>query len=255
MSIQHKFLNHDWKNGFYTKNSILKNKEYLPEVLFIGTFNPMTPNDNHADFFYGRNWFWPVFKNLFIENAYVLNSRRMPANGVPNYPLNPTIDEIFSICKTAKISFADMINGVFSEGNNYRLLNNDNVIFNDIEYNLINDNRRNNISGLAELDALNQVIWNIDNISNYLCDNPQITNIYFTRRPTGIWLQKWHELIKSKCSKNIEFDVIYTPSAANLRGVPRIEKLTQHWLFNESNNYMTLNHEWLIRNGVNPENF
>jgi hypothetical protein len=250
MPIQHKFLNYnEWNNGFYTENSILKNKEYLPEVLFIGTFNPMTPNDNHADFFYGRNWFWPAFKNLFIENAYILVNRRMPSNGVPNYPLNPTIEDIFDICKKAKISFADMINGVFPETNDYDLLNNDNVIYNNVEYNLIQDD------ALARLNQINQIDWNIENISNYLCENPQIKNVYFTRRPIGIWLRKWNELKKSNCSRNIEFGKIYTPSATNLRGEPRMEKLIQHWLFNENNNYESLNHEWLIRNGVNPNHF
>ncbi|WP_291122408.1 hypothetical protein, partial [Flavobacterium sp. UBA6046] len=147
------------------------------------------------------------------------------------------------------------ITGVFPETNNYRLLNNDNVVFNDVEYNLINDNERNNIGGLAELDALNQIIWNIENITDYLCKNPQITNVYFTRRPTGIWLQKWNELINSKCSKKIEYGAIYTPSAARLDGNPRMEMLIKHWLFNDNNNYLTLDHEWLIRNGVNPNNF
>ena len=39
MPILHKFQNHDWKNSFWTENSILKTDHYKPEVLFIGTFN------------------------------------------------------------------------------------------------------------------------------------------------------------------------------------------------------------------------
>jgi hypothetical protein len=255
MSIKHKFQYVDWKNGFYTENSILKTNLYKPEVLFLGTFNPNTPNDNHADFFYGRNWFWPAFKNLFIENDLVNLNRRMPSNGAPIYPLNPSLNEIFSICEKGKLSFADLINSVIPNSNNYIIQANDNIVFNNSEYNLINDNVRNNQLGLAELDNINQVEWNVLNIINYLGENPQIKHIYITRKPTGIWKEKWIEIKNAQVSKGRNFEVIYTPSAANLKGNPRLSMLIKHWLFNENTNYSRLNNEWLIRNGVNLNNF
>lgn len=189
MAIQHKFQEHNWENGFWTENSVLKTQLYKPEVLIIGTFNPNTPNDNHADFFYGRNWFWSAFKNLFLENSVIHFGRRMPSNGAPTYPLNPTLEEIFTICKNGKLSFADLINGVFPSTNEYLIKSNDNIVFNNNEYNLINDNEREGKLGLAELDAINQVDWNVQNIIDYLCENPEIKHIYFTRRPTNIWAQ------------------------------------------------------------------
>lgn len=119
MAIAHKFQNRNWENfGFSTENTILKNKKYKPEVLILGTYNPDTPNDNHADFFYGRNWLWPAFKNLFIENEIIHMQRRMPTNGAPNFPLNPTIEDVFTICKKAKLSFADLVGSVMVNSDN-----------------------------------------------------------------------------------------------------------------------------------------
>jgi hypothetical protein len=80
MRINHKFLTVNqqqnplnWDNRFYTENVILKNVDiYKPEILFLGTFNPELQN-NPANFFYGRNFFWTAFKNLFNEGQIILN--------------------------------------------------------------------------------------------------------------------------------------------------------------------------------------
>lgn len=255
MPIKHKFLSHKWENDLITENAILKPKLYNPEILILGTFNPNTPNDNHADFFYGRNWFWPAFKNLFIKNDLIELNRRMPSNGKPVYPLNPELNEVFEICKRGKITFADLITCVFPDTDQYIILKNDNVVFNNEEFNLINDNIRDGVKGLAELDQLKQIEWNVENIVSYLEKNKTIKNVYLTRNPTGIWLKKWKQLKTNKKLENINFKVIYTPSAANLRGTPRIKSLIQHWLFNISKNYNTLDHQWLYENGVNIEKF
>ncbi len=53
MSIQHKFYQTSFGNGFETHNAILDITPYKPEVMIVGTFNPDTPNANYADFFYG----------------------------------------------------------------------------------------------------------------------------------------------------------------------------------------------------------
>lgn len=270
MAILHKFQNkNDWDNGFWTENSILHNNIYKPEVLIIGTFNPNTIVNNHADFFYGRNYFWPIFKNLFIHNEIIELNRRMPPNGNPVYPLNPTLEEIFKICEKGKLSFADMINCVFPETNDYQINYRNNIIFNGLEYNPILDNRQNGINGLAELNNINQVEWNIKNISDYLCKNPSIKYVYFTRRPSGIWLRKWNELKNSECSYTKVFCHIFTPSGSGFRkNLPaplenRIKSLTHCWVWNNQQHpipvnkigYCNLNHDWLIKNGVNPNNF
>src|SRR5947209_2470415 len=110
MSIFHKNIQSNWKNGFATHNAILDMTLYNPEILFIGTFNPGTENDNFSDFFYGRNYFWTAFKNYFIHNKIQINKRRMPTNGrKSNSILDPEIAEIFTICTRLKLSFADLI--------------------------------------------------------------------------------------------------------------------------------------------------
>jgi len=51
MPVNHRFLEHDFGNGFQTHNAILDKTPYEPEVLFVGTFNPDVPT-NPSDFFY-----------------------------------------------------------------------------------------------------------------------------------------------------------------------------------------------------------
>lgn len=254
MPVQHKFLNHNWDNEFWTENAILKTDKYKPQVLFIGTNNPNTPNANFADFFYGRNWFWTAFKNLANGN-YELQNRRMPSNGWPQFPLNPTIEEVFKLCENFKFSFADLNSNVLINQNEVNFLPNDNVLLNGIEYNLINDSVRNGISGLSELNNIGEVEWNTDNIIKFLCENPQINEVYLTRQATGIWLDHWNQIKNSECGKGKLFKVIYTPSASRLNGTPRINSLIFHWLFNNTQNYDRLDHDWLTDCGVKIHNF
>ena len=73
MPIEHKFLNYNkWNNGFQTHNAILDTMPYVPEVLILGTFNPNSLRNDFVDFFYGRNWLWTGFKNLFIHNEIII---------------------------------------------------------------------------------------------------------------------------------------------------------------------------------------
>ena len=252
MPVEHKFLNHNWENGFWTENAILKNNIYKPEVLIIGTNNPHTPNANFADFFYGRNWFWTAFKN-FANGNYELQNRRMPSNGLPQLPLNPTIEEIFKLCENFKFSFADSNSNVLINQNEVNFLPNDNVLLNGIEYNLINDSRKNGVLGLEELDAIYEVEWNTDNIILYLNENPHIKEVYFTRQPINIWKKHWDKIKDS--NRNKIFKVIYTPSGNSLPGSPRMNSLMNHWLYNESKKYNRLNHIWLEECGVKIDNF
>ena len=89
-SIKHKFIETKFNEEFQTHNGVLDKTPYKPEVMIIGTFNPNTPNSNFADFFYGRNYFWPALKNL-SENKIAYFKSRMPKRGIIKEPLNPTI--------------------------------------------------------------------------------------------------------------------------------------------------------------------
>lgn len=256
MAIKHIFYKTNFGNGFQTHNGILDITPYKPEVMIIGTFNPYSPNKNFADFFYGRNFFWPGFKNLFIHNNVEILNRRMPPNGVPPVILNPPLTEIFELCAKLKLTFSDLVLEVLHHSNpNYEILENDNVIFNGVEYNLIQDGQRGVIGGLQQLNALEQVNWNTQNIINYLCNNPQIKTIYFTRRPTGIWATQWSLIVNHDCMKGRLTTNIFTPSGAGKPVYRSMKRLLNHWVHNNNQNFGRLDNDWLTNNGVILINF
>lgn len=244
MPILHKFYQANFANGFETHNAILDVTPYKPEVMFIGTFNPSIPGNN-ADFFYGRNYFWSGFKNLFVNNTPLILTRRDAA-----IPFNPTLLEIFELCQRLKLTFADLIQGVLNKDNpTYNLLSGNRVNFGGDSISLIEDN------GLMLLDGMGQVSWNTQNIIKYLCEHPEIKTIYFTRRPTGIWAAHWSLIVNNPCMKGRNLTNIYTPSGLALRGVPRMVALLHHWVHNMNPNFGRLDNTWLINNGVNLGNF
>lgn len=256
MPVRHKFYQSEFGSGFATHNAILDITPYQPEVLFLGTFNPDTPNANFADFYYGRNFFWSAFKNLFITQQIDLLNRRMPQNGKPPTILNPTLSEIFKICIKLKLTFADLALEVFHKENpNYKLLSNDNVIFNNAEFNLIQDGKKGNIGGLQQLNDMDQVNWNTKNIINFLCDNPQIHSIYLTRQPTGIWLNQWSQIVNHKCMGGRFLTNIFTPSGQGRPVFHSMARLLNHWVHNQIGNFGKLDNKWLEFNSVNIADF
>lgn len=256
MSVLHKFKEYDFGGGFETTNAILTSTPYLPEVLIIGTFNPGTPNANFADFFYGRNFFWPAFKNLFIFNQLHLINRRIPNRGGLPEALNPSLEEIKSLCTQLKLSFGDLISQVLFHNNpNYEILDNDNIIFNQHEYNLIQDGKNKGIFGLGNLNALNQIEWSTKNIISYLVAHPQIHSIYFTRKPTGIWGEHWNTIINHDQIKNRFYTNIFTPSAQGFPVYQSLERLLNHWVHNANPSFGNIDKQWLINNGVQLDRF
>jgi hypothetical protein len=255
MPILHKYYQTNWGNGFETHSAILDITPYQPEVMFIGTFNPDTPNANFADFFYGRNFFWTAFKNLFTHNAIVIANRRMPQNGLRPPILNPTLNDIFALCISLKLSFADLVSQVLHHNNpQHQLLPNDNVIFNGNEYNLIQDGQQGNIGGLTQLNVLGQLNWNTQNIITYLCEHPNIKHIYFTRQPKGIWANQWNTIANHQCMIGRQLTNIFTPSGRPLPG-PVMNNLLHHWVHNVAQGFGCLNNNWLQANGVTLANF
>jgi|GEM_PF-1110137 len=256
MQIKHKFLKTDFGTGYITNNAILDNIPYKPEVLILGTFNPDTPNSNFADFFYGRNFFWPAFKNLFTFNSTVLINRRMSQNGKLNVDLNPSLSEILGMCAHLKLTFADLVLEAFHINNaELTFKSNDNIIYKNQEFNLIQDSVKNGVGGLEQLDSLGQINWNTLNIINFLKNNPQIHTIYFTRKPTGIWGREWTRIIKQPEFDKRTFTNIFTPSAQGKPVFHSMSRLLNHWVHNENPNFGKLEEQWLISQGVDINNF
>jgi hypothetical protein len=257
MPVRHKFYQTNFGSGYETHNSILDiTPTYKPEALIVGTFNPDTPHANYADFFYGRNYLWTAFENLFVHNDIVLTSRRMPQRGRPPVILNPSLEGIFEICLQLKLTFCDLIQEVLHRDNPvYHILPNDNIIYEGMEFNLIQDGRVNGINGLQQLNVLNQVHWNVNNIIDYLSQNEQIRTIYFTRQPTGIWGLQWYQIANNEAMRDREFINIITPSGQGRPVYHSMQRLLRHWVHNEDPNFGKLNNAWLVEHGVTLSHF
>lgn len=256
MSVKHKFYQKNFKNGFETHNAILDIMPYRPEIMIIGTFNPELPKTNYADFYYGRNFFWPALMNLFVHNEILISNRRIPTRGdLPNV-LIPTLQEVFDICCNLKLTFADLILEVLHRDKpNYKFLKNNNVFFNNAKYNLIQDGKKTKIGGLQQLDSFSQINWNTQNIINYLCANTQINSIYLTRQPTGIWAKQWNEIINNSSLANRRSANIFTPSGAGKPVFYSMKKLLNHWVHNNNANFGQIDNDWLRQKQVNLNNF
>lgn len=260
-TLKHKFYQKDFENGFKTNSSILETKLYKPEVLFIGTFNHGW-TWNSGDFYYGRGMYmWTVLANLFLYNNNVLIRQRTAKNN------NPTTEQLFEICEKGKIVFADIVKGVKEEISTLDMGNH--VIVNG-EYYWGTQAKIGEYSDV-HLDNMGNKGWlddNLEAIIKYINDNPTIKNIYFTFK-SGTWIKSKIEEICSKLPKEVSACSLFTPTAngfgknLNKPYHERAWSLAHTWVWNGlENEYMIkkpdfghLNHEWLIKNGVNPNNF
>ncbi len=265
MPINHKFHNVPpypagivWDNRFQTHDAILNITPYDPEVIIIGSFNHGWPW-NDADFFYGRDMYmWTVMANLFLHNANVLNARRNPPPG-NNIP---SLNQIFEICKKGKLCFADVVLGTNAEIPILVDAPGQTILVNGIyNWNDYKDGHLNQMGLNGWLDS------NVQNIINFLNKTPSIKHIYFTFATGGAWLVGLRNTI-IEAFPNHQSGSIYTPTGMRLPNFPgyphRPFSLAHHWVWNNvghpispvnNPNYIYLDHHWLIRNGVNPNNF
>lgn len=242
--IKHRFADGNF-DGFSTANTI--QKDGVPEILFIGTYNPDTCiKANRADFFYGRNYFWPTMFNLFQEGAVVHTRRR-------NYfePFQPPLSAVLNLGLDKGMTFADLVKGVFPEGDVYRITGNT-VTYRRDHYNLIADN------ALGQLHNLGKVDWATADIIQYIRDTPSLKWVRLTRQPTSVWQEQWNQIINAGYGKerNIDFGTIHTPAGMGLRekGIPVATALARRWVHHEILS-KRLPTEWLLNHGVNLDNF
>lgn len=235
MGIPHKFLKTDFGEGFSTQNAILNKTPYNPEILFIGTFNPLTNEDaNPADFFYGRNWFWPILFNIFTHNREVLIQKQRKFYP-PNF--NPTLPRVFDFMKTHKITFADLIMNVFPN----KILNcvaNNHILFDDEHFDLIKD------GDLAKLNKKQEVAWSTKFIIEYLKANPTIKQVYFTRKPVNPFSAELDLIQEILTTRGITIKYLFTPSGQGLRGVPRNQVLMDQWIQSTRDGFDNLDENW-----------
>ncbi len=250
--VYHKFINYKWNSDFST-NNVLLNTPYDPEVLFIGTFNHGW-DWNPADFFYGRNMYmWPILGNLFLHNSNHFTSPRTNKND------NPTLNQIFDICKRGKIAFTDIV-----------LKTNLNIsIIQQNESVIVNGNYNWDTYSDSHLNFMGSQGWLVDNVQNiidFININKSIKHIYFTFK-SGNWLvEKMQQIISS--TNTATSASIFTPTGQgfrrNLTNYPnRAWSICHCWVWNNLPNgvpinkqdYGHLDHEWLRNCGVNPNDF
>ena len=234
-TIKHKFKEKDFGQGFITRNAILETTPYKPEVLFLGTFNPDTDEvSNKADFFYGRNWFWPALFNLFeFKSLKYIKQRKF------HTPLEPTLKQILEFSSKHKLTFADLIQEIeISKETKYKIVKNK-VFIEDESFDLIND------GDLSKLNNHGQVVWSTENVITYLRQNETIKSVYLTRKPCEPFLTEWKKIMEYDFNRKINFYKIFTPSGQGLKGSPRISSLIKHWAMTNDTNYDRIDNDWL----------
>jgi hypothetical protein len=179
MACTHKF--HQYLN--------LKNLDFEPTTLIVGTFNPGWDNiANNAGWFYGRthdangnqnNNFWDVLPRLYGEPSLI--------NG------NKQAWEAF--CSRNRIAITD-------------------IIANIEDANPLNPQHVNLMTGFADDDISNNFFdFDLVNLVRLLRLNPTINNIYVTRGISeSFWRNKLWEIKRYCEAQNISLKSIITPS-------------------------------------------
>lgn len=258
--MPHFFLNTPSFNGdnrFYTNSAILQTTHYKPKVLIIGTYNEANVQGNLADFFYGRNYFWPVMYNLANNYEYgninQLTRKRNQSliQGAPN----PTLNQILELCSQFELAFADLVQDVLVPLMNH----------NDSEVNIAVSN--------------GQAINNVAPIIEFLNNNPTIEFVYCTTKFNQLHHLEnlWDQIIVNLNRNNITFGCLRSPSGQGgftdqaimgglIDGTARINSIARYWVWvnhpaspygdlPHQNRYTHFNHNWLINAGVDPNLF
>jgi len=244
-------------NRFWTDGStILQTKHYKPIVLIIGTYNDGLNSLNKADFFYGRNYFWPVISNLstnnqesiFVKREYALKSGISP---------EPSLIQILNLCEKLKFSFADLISDV-----KISLENHSDILIN-------------------KAIASGHVIDNVKAISNFINSNKSIKHVYFTRKfqnnnSDNYIYGLFKQIQQSLIDKKVTFECLRSPSGqggfpdriivGGSKGKVKAPGIARYWLWanhRESphellpkiDGYSHLDHQWLKSCGINVNLF
>jgi hypothetical protein len=257
MPFLHKYQQHNFDNGFQTHNSILDTVNYDPEVIFIGTYNHGW-SWNNSDFYYGRGMYmWTAMANLFIHNSNHLINQRTANNNIPTRP------QIFDICRNGKMVFADIVKGIKDNIQAVEQPENESVLVNNqYLWTSYKDGPLDHMAAQGWLDD------NVKAIVKYINETKTIKHIYFTFK-SGAWLVDKLNEICNQIRPNVSYCSIFTPTANGFGrqlDAPfqeRVWGLTHCWIWNGLNHnipidrptYGHLDHEWLIRNGINPNNF
>lgn len=185
--------------------------DYVPNTLIVGTFNPSWPDNNNAQWFYGRtfdengnqnNNFWDVLPRIYGENSLI----------------NASPEEWKFFCRDKGIVITDLIYSI-----------NDADPSNQVHRNILGTFSDKDIS-----EKFNDYTY--VNIINILVNNPTIQNVYLTR---GIgetfWRRLWRPIINYTIENSIYESQLLTPSGYSFYQQGRHNKLNpQNKIYNLS---------------------
>ena len=208
---KHRFLNVQFPKHqneiFRTDSTILKPSHYEPIILFVGTFNGDSVKGNTADFFYGRNYFWPVWRNLFSLTRPSPEPKGMRRFHMAEIPLMGGESSIYHMCRRGMMTFADLVVHV-------------------------DDQLESHSDGLLKKAAREgRITWATKEIIHYLGQTPSIRFICSTCQMDDVepWSEQWNEITRAISTRDVVMTRIHTPSGQGLSG-PRRESLASNWL-------------------------
>lgn len=173
MACNHKFIK-------YLKAEKI---DFEPRFLIIGTFNPEWPEDNYAEWFYGRtnnNYFWETLPRMFQEESLRIN-------------FNHSDWKIF--CSRNQVALTDLITSIKDakqdNPNHFEIISK----FRDAEF----------------ADTFED--FEMTNILEILENNPKIEKVFFTRNQGVDLFDNEINIINDYCiNHNILFSYLLTPS-------------------------------------------
>lgn len=167
----------------FTEYLNIQNIAFEPKFLIIGTFNPEWPEDNYAEWFYGRtnnNYFWETLPKMFQEESLRINFNHKDWK---------------NFCSRNQVAITDLITSINdAEQEN---LNHFEVIskFKDTEF------------------ATTFQDFEMTNVIKILENNPSIKKVFFTRNPGVALFDNEINIINEYCLNNkIPFSYLLTPS-------------------------------------------
>ncbi len=172
MPCNHKFINY----------LNLEKIDFEPSLLIIGTFNPVWPEDNYAEWYYGRtsnNYFWEILPRMFREDSLRNNNHLAWKN----------------FCSRNQIAITDLITSI-----------------NDADQE--NPNHFEIISKFKDTDFANTFQeFEMTDILGILKNHPSINKVYFTRNKGVELFDNQLNFINDYCQKHeIYFSYLLTPS-------------------------------------------
>jgi len=178
MACKHKFFNELTLNGL----------SYEPTTLIVGTFNPSWPENNNANWFYGRthdnngnqnNNFWDVLPRIYGECSLITAGP----------------DDWKKFCKRKKIAITDLISSIE-------------------DADITSPQHLKILGSFSDKDIATKFKHHeLVNIVKLLNQHKTIKNVYLTRG-TGenFWRKLWEPVINYAITNNIKQSTLLTPS-------------------------------------------